>query len=43
VNAFLAEFREQGGFEALGEKYLGDFQRGFKELGIPFVFDPPAS
>jgi len=42
VNAFLSEFREQGGFEALGEKYLGDFQRGFKELGIPFVFDPPA-
>lgn len=43
VNAFLEMFREHGGFDELGEKYLGEFQRGFRELGIPFVFDPPAS
>lgn len=43
VNAFLADYRAKGGFEELGEKYLGEYQRGFRELGIPFVFDPPAA
>jgi len=43
VNAFLAAFRSDGGFEELGAEYLGEFQKGFRELGIPFVFDPPAS
>lgn len=41
VNDFLAAFRAEGGFDRLGETYLGEFQRGFRELGIPFVFDPP--
>lgn len=41
VNAFLSEFREQGGFEKLGETYLGPVQKDFRELGIPFVFDLP--
>ncbi len=41
VNEFLEVFRSEGGFEELGEKYLGEFQKGFRELGIPFVFDPP--
>jgi polar amino acid transport system substrate-binding protein len=43
VNAFLDRFRQEGGFDELGEKYLGEFQRGFKEVGIPFVFDPPVN
>jgi polar amino acid transport system substrate-binding protein len=43
VNEFLAAYRADGGFDRLGEKYLGEFQRGFRELGIPFVFDPPAA
>lgn len=42
VNGFLRAFREAGGFEELGATYLGEFQKGFRELGIPFVFDPPA-
>ncbi|MDF3130332.1 transporter substrate-binding domain-containing protein [Kiritimatiellaeota bacterium B1221] len=43
VNEFLEDFRNEGGFEKLGETYLGEFQKGFRELGIPFVFDPPAA
>lgn len=42
VNRFLTDFRNEGGYKRLGEKYLGEYQRGFRELGIPFVFDPPA-
>jgi polar amino acid transport system substrate-binding protein len=41
VNEFLNEFRDEGGFERLGEAYLGDFQSAFRDLGIPFVFDIP--
>lgn len=43
VNAFLKSFRAEGGFERLGDTYLGDFQRAFRDLGIPFVFDIPES
>ncbi|WFB37509.1 transporter substrate-binding domain-containing protein [Kiritimatiellota bacterium B12222] len=43
VNAFLGSFREAGGFDQLGETYLGEFQAGFRALGIPFVFDPPGA
>jgi len=38
INAFLKSFREQGGFDALGDKYLGDQKSAFKEQGIPFYF-----
>jgi polar amino acid transport system substrate-binding protein len=38
INAFLKAFREQGGFDALGDKYLGDQKSAFKEQGIPFYF-----
>ena len=41
VNAFLKEFRADGGFERLGDSYLGNFQSAFRDLGIPFVFDIP--
>ena len=41
VNEFLKNFRAEGGFEKLGETYLGEFQTAFRDLGIPFVFDIP--
>ena len=38
VNAFLATHREKGGFEKLGDKWLGEQKAEFKKLGIPFYF-----
>jgi polar amino acid transport system substrate-binding protein len=38
VNAFLAAFRKDGGFERLGDKYLKEQKEAFKTQGVPFVF-----
>jgi polar amino acid transport system substrate-binding protein len=38
VNRFLREFRRQGGFERLGDKYLPEEKAAFKKLGLPFYF-----
>ncbi len=38
VDAFIAEFRQSGGFDRLGNTYLAKQKAAFKELGIPFVF-----
>ena len=38
VNTFLASYREKGGFEKLGDKWLGEQKAEFKKLGIPFYF-----
>lgn len=38
VNEFLRKFRESGGFEGLGERYLGEQKRAFEERGLPFYF-----
>jgi polar amino acid transport system substrate-binding protein len=38
VNAFLARFRTDGGFNRLADKYLADEKAAFAEQGIPFVF-----
>jgi polar amino acid transport system substrate-binding protein len=38
VNDFLKAFRESGGFERLGEKYLSTQKAAFKEQGVPFLF-----
>jgi polar amino acid transport system substrate-binding protein len=38
VNAFLAKFRQSGGFEKLGDRWLGEQKAEFKKLGVPFVF-----
>jgi polar amino acid transport system substrate-binding protein len=38
VNAFLKDFRAKGGFEKLGDKYLGDQKKAFRDMGVPFVF-----
>jgi len=38
VNAFLATFRDSGGFDALGDQFLQEQKEAFAELGYPFVF-----
>jgi len=38
INAFLKNFRAAGGFETLGNKYLGDQKAAFREQGIEFYF-----
>ncbi len=38
VNAFLAEYRKEGGFERLGIKWLPEQRGEFKKLGLPFLF-----
>lgn len=38
VNAFLREFRAEGGFNRLAEKYLPAEKAAFAAQGIPFVF-----
>jgi polar amino acid transport system substrate-binding protein len=38
IDAFLKEYRAEGGFERLGDKYLAEQKAAFKELGVPFVF-----
>ena len=38
INGFIKEFKESGGFDALGAKYFGENKKAFQELGIPFYF-----
>ena len=38
VNAFLGAFRQSGGFDRLGERYLKDQKEAFAKAGIPFYF-----
>jgi polar amino acid transport system substrate-binding protein len=38
VNAFLAKFREDGGFDELAGRYLAEEKAAFDAQGIPFVF-----
>lgn len=38
INQFIKEFRDQGGFDQLAEKYLPEQKRAFKAMGVPFVF-----
>jgi polar amino acid transport system substrate-binding protein len=38
VNEFLKEYRAQGGFERLGDKWLAEQKAEFKRLQVPFVF-----
>lgn len=37
VNEFIAEFREQGGFEKLGNEYLKNEKKFLEDSGIPFI------
>jgi len=38
INDFLKSFRDRGGFEALGDKFLGEQKTTFKAQGIDFYF-----
>ncbi len=38
VNRFLTDFKAKKGFDALGEKYLGEDKKAFAEMGFPFYF-----
>jgi len=38
INDFLKAFRADGGFERLGDEFLPEEKRAFKEQGIPFYF-----
>jgi polar amino acid transport system substrate-binding protein len=38
VNEFLKAFRAAGGFERLGDEFLPEEKRAFRERGIPFYF-----
>jgi polar amino acid transport system substrate-binding protein len=38
INEFLKEFGAKGGFEQLGDKYLGEQKEAFRREGIPFYF-----
>lgn len=39
VNAFLKEFREEGGYDKLVEKYLAEEKEAFDTLGFQWFFD----
>ena len=38
INEFLKTFRASGGFDRLGDKYLGEQKAAFAQQGIPFYF-----
>jgi polar amino acid transport system substrate-binding protein len=38
INNFIAKFKNSGGFDALGAKYLSENKKAFEQLGIPFYF-----
>lgn len=38
INRFIKEFREEGGFDRLADKYLPEQKQAFKQMGVPFVF-----
>jgi polar amino acid transport system substrate-binding protein len=38
INDFIKQFKESGGFEQLGVKYLSENKKAFEDLGIPFYF-----
>lgn len=39
LNSFLAEYRDNGGYEELTEKYLAEEKKAFDELGFQWFFD----
>jgi polar amino acid transport system substrate-binding protein len=38
VNAFLKDYKERGGFEQLGDRWLKEEKEAFRKLGYPFYF-----
>jgi len=39
MNAFITEYRRDGGFDVLAEEFLGEIKNTFDEYGVPFFFD----
>ncbi|XOQ42990.1 MAG: Amino acid ABC transporter substrate-binding protein, PAAT family [Clostridium sp.] len=39
INEFIKEYKENGGFDKLTEKYLSEEKQTFDELGFPWFFD----
>lgn len=39
INQILSEFKKDGGFDKLSDKYLTELKQVFDELNIPFFFD----
>ncbi len=39
MNAFIQEYRADGGFDALADEYLGEIKSTFDDYGVPFFFD----
>lgn len=39
VNTFIDDYKKNGGFDKLADKYLSEKKKTFEELGIPFFFD----
>jgi len=40
VNEFINSYKEEGGFDKLGDTYLSDIKTTFEELGLDFFFQP---
>lgn len=40
INAFITEYQKNGGFDDLGDKYMSEMKKAFKELGLNFFFQP---
>jgi polar amino acid transport system substrate-binding protein len=38
VNQFLKTYKDQGGFEQLGDRYLKEQKEAFRKMGLPFYF-----
>lgn len=38
INVFIKKYREEGGFDALAEKWMQDSKANFEQLGVEFVF-----
>jgi polar amino acid transport system substrate-binding protein len=38
VNAFLQDYKQRGGFEQLGDRWLKEQKEAFRKLGYPFYF-----
>jgi polar amino acid transport system substrate-binding protein len=38
VNAFLKDYKQRGGFEELGDRWLKEQKEAFRKLGHPFYF-----
>lgn len=38
ANTFIREFRADGGFDVIGERWLSDIKAVFEEQGVPFFF-----